>query len=412
MVGVEKRVIVISDTHMGSEQFNHDDLCEFLEWIPSLRDSPKTVPCKKIKDGEGNSVDTDVTLKEPGKLILLGDILEFWDPICQNRDFSLIYSAKPFTLIENLPCEKVYVIGNHDEDLSDLDKAIIGLKFKECKKPDVKGGMKSLVYNTLKLKIYDRHYPRKKNGIAHGEQIGKWNYFYLHGHQFDKIQVTKTISDILKTRFDPIDYFQDLVNVSFTKEMYSGNKKSILGFIFWFVVWLGLGYKVDYYFSNSFSGFILSLIPFLFLTLFVLASLLPKFVTSLQRKVWDKLFKVKDETAQEVVEGSFMARPDKINADVVVFGHTHLASNYFLKAGWKLKGLRKIKKLFGLIKPEEEGRKKMFVNTGGWVKVNQDDGAPRDVNTFAYIDETGIYLLKWEGKDKVPTCIDGFSSVS
>ncbi len=414
--GEVNRIIVISDTHFGSELFNHDDFCDFLEWIPTLTNNPKTIHCKKIMDENGNERDAvvTVTLEAPEKLILLGDILELWDPICQNRDFTLTHSANPFRLMENLPCKKVYVIGNHDEDLSDIHNVIkMGNAYEKCKGTEMKENIESIFHDKLKLEIYDRHYPPKdkKTDIAKGEQIGKWTYFFLHGHQFDKIQVTKAISDFFKTRIDPIDYLQDLVNISFTKDLYGGNPRAIAGFIISFVVWLGLGYKLSSYDSSNDSLliFILLFIPFLLLTLFVLVTILPKPLTYLQRKVWELLkFKVKDKSAKEVVEESFMARQDKINADVVVFGHTHFAGKHFLQSGWKLKGLRKIKKLLGRVKPEEEGRKKLFVNTGGWVVVDDKDEL-RKVNTFAYIDKTGIYLFKWEGKDKDPSCIEGFS---
>lgn len=41
--------------------------------------------------------------------------------------------------------------------------------------------------------------------------------------------------------------------------------------------------------------------------------------------------------------------------------------------------------------------KKLFINVGGWVKEGDD----RDVNTFAYINDDGVFLLKWDGINKI-----------
>ena len=143
---------------------------------------------------------------------------------------------------------------------------------------------------------------------------------------------------------------------------------------------------------------------------FVSVSLLPKLITSSQRKLWILLsFKVKDQSSREVVENSFRTRPDKINADVVVFGHTHVTDTYHLPSGWTFKGLRRFLKLFYPKKQSEEGREKRFVNTGCWVSPENDTDLSVPRNTFAYIDNTGIYLFKWEGKNKDPICIDCFS---
>ena len=64
---------------------------------------------------------------------------------------------------------------------------------------------------------------------------------------------------------------------------------------------------------------------------------------------------------------------DKIDADVIVFGHTHNAGTYY-----------------------KEDEKRLFVNTGCWV----EECAEEKRNTFLYIDAEAPYLLKWD-KEKI-----------
>ena len=83
--------------------------------------------------------------------------------------------------------------------------------------------------------------------------------------------------------------------------------------------------------------------------------------------------KARDKSVKEVLEEGYYRKSDDTMKDVnvVLFGHTHLAGSFYL-----------------------ESKKRLFVNTGAWVK--ETDG--RKLNTFAYIDNDGIEVLSWTGK--------------
>jgi len=70
--------IIVSDVHLGSEKCNQKEFCCFLEWIQGLQDQglqdPKSPP-KIVK-----YKDKDIIIEIPKKIILLGDILELWNP--------------------------------------------------------------------------------------------------------------------------------------------------------------------------------------------------------------------------------------------------------------------------------------------------------------------------------------------
>jgi hypothetical protein len=54
----------------------------------------------------------------------LGDVLELWDPEDWDRDNVIKDSIRPFSQLFDINCEKIYVVGNHDEFLGELDKRI------------------------------------------------------------------------------------------------------------------------------------------------------------------------------------------------------------------------------------------------------------------------------------------------
>jgi len=78
------------------------------------------------------------------------------------------------------------------------------------------------------FEICNRHYPAYRvkgegeNQMKAGKlgiHIGDTNYAFIHGQQFDKEQITHSISQGIGKRFDPIDFFQDLASVSVTMKM-------------------------------------------------------------------------------------------------------------------------------------------------------------------------------------------------
>jgi hypothetical protein len=194
-----------------------------------------------------------------------------------------------------------------------------------------------------------------------------------------------------------------------------------------------------------------------------IVSIIPKLITFFMRKFYLSVRKTRDEKIEGLFKDprNYSSEKDKMNVNVVVFGHTHIADSYLCKQhlfNWddipgnnnggikeylnkrmgidwvKDATIEKIendmtvkvhtkKKSLSLILNKEktkvslkgddtrtsefiaeteEGKlkiylTKLFINTGGWVKEKDD----RDVNTFAYINDIGIFLLKWNGINKI-----------
>lgn len=345
--------IIVSDVHLGSVSYNKV-FCDFLNWVQGLESKSDTIKCK----------DKDVKIKSPEKFILLGDIMELWDPEDGNRDYVIKDGILPFSVLSALNCEKVYVVGNHDDSLSELENYVDYVTLP----------------NGTKFDIYDRHYPEKeeKTGIASGIKIGNRSYFFLHGHQFDPEQaILAKVSKLIGESWDPLAWFQDLFNITFTKKHW---KFSLLiftvllmgGWRFW-----NEALRPSFWFTLGWAA----------LTGFFALSSIPGVVARSQREIYNSTKPI-DKTAQQIVEDEYYKKSkDRINADAVVFGHTHFASSYELKS--------------------DKG-KKLFINSGCWVgKDTEFDGKMRYANTFVYIDEGGAYILTWRGDGKID-CIEAF----
>ena len=53
-----------------------------------------------------------------------------------------------------------------------------------------------------------------------GLNVGGIDYAFVHGQQFDKEQITYSISQAIGRRVDLVDFFQDLASISVTKKMH------------------------------------------------------------------------------------------------------------------------------------------------------------------------------------------------
>jgi UDP-2,3-diacylglucosamine pyrophosphatase LpxH len=327
--------IVVSDVHLGSKLCNFDEFCSFLEWVLDLKGSPKKV---LLKDGV-------VDIKSPERIILLGDILELWDPEDGDRDNVVKQCLRPLSLLSDLGCDKVYVMGNHDNAVSSYDEKI-----------DYE-----TMRNGTKLDIWNRHYPDEMAGMRIGDQ----SYYFLHGHQFDKAQSILTkVSKFLGETWDPLDWSNSQYNTSFTKNYW------ILSGV------LSAALLIGWYLNRDLlaSNFGYTALAALLFGLLIYSSL-PAVVTKSQRRIYD-IKKPKDKTARQILEENFYQKQkDTITADVVVFGHTHFASSYQGAAG----------------------KKKLFINSGSWVGEDEEiDGKMRYPNTPTYIDEAGAQILRWK----------------
>jgi UDP-2,3-diacylglucosamine pyrophosphatase LpxH len=335
--------IVVSDVHLGSKLCNFHQFCSFLEWLLDLKDSPKTIPSK----------DGSIEIKSPEKVVLLGDILELWDPRDGDRDHVVKQCLRPLSLLSNLSCDKIYVMGNHDDAIKNYDDKIDYEMFR----------------NKTKLDVWNRHYPDEDAGM----KIGGRSYYFLHGHQYDKSQaILATISKLLGETWDPVEWCNSQFNTSFTKRHWA------LSFLFFVFVLAGAWYIQR--FESVGARFTLTALGVLVGGFFAFSSL-PAMVTKSQRNIYNRS-KPKDKTARQVLEDEYYKeQKDTVTADVVVFGHTHFASSYRgSRAGW--------------------GKEKIFVNTGSWVGVDEEiDGEMRYSNTFVYIDDSRAHIIRWNDGD-------------
>ncbi|MCE8423465.1 MAG: hypothetical protein J5U16_05985 [Candidatus Methanoperedens sp.] len=364
----DQRWIVISDTHIGgnpegSNIPNDNDLCCFLDWIKHLDEKGETIWVKK------DELDHETTISSPSRIILLGDIFDLWDPEKSDRNYNIKRGAEPLSLLNDIKCDKVYVVGNHDQDLYEL--ADVLEKDKD-----------SLIFGKYKLEVYRRHYPLN---VDKGIMIGDLKYAFLHGQQFDKVQITETVNNILGIRFDPLDVVQDISNISIVKPVFKETNKQTLVYFFVTGLLLVWGYVQSWLFwlvtLVRMPQFLISILSSLLklswalLLSYVVLTPLVKLIAKYQGHLWNFLFKAKarDKTVKEVLDdGYYKESSDKMeNVNVVVFGYTHIAGSSYL-----------------------ESKRKLFVNTGGWVK--ETDG--RKLNTFAYIDNNGIEVLSWTGR--------------
>ncbi|MEN6610574.1 MAG: hypothetical protein ABFC24_07020 [Methanoregulaceae archaeon] len=418
-------IIIVSDIHLGGENSNNKKFCEFLRWINTFPTAPLKIRCPA--NGSGKTGEKEISFTPLSKIILLGDILDLWDPKDQDRTNVVCQAIEPFSILHDMKCEKIYVTGNHDADIGEIARTGGAFDWGDA----------------CRFTIYPRHYPETGENVSgtrrnQGTEINKIRYIFLHGHQFDGEQVPYIISKIINTRFDPIGFLEDLANISMNKLMKP--LQTVLIFTVWVIfamllfgplnlsflqetgaiimlalaalallacfprardvlsdrkprVWERLliegiflvpaiGLVVYTLILVLFPGILPSFgslfLPVIFyvLTFLLAISVIPKGFAWVKRAIYS-LFKAKDKTVKEVLEGGYVGFRDTLAADIVIFGHTHVAGYGYQNADrWNIPGFRNPKKL--------------FVNTGCWVQEKD-----RPVNTFIYIDASGLYLLEW-----------------
>ncbi|MBN1432837.1 MAG: metallophosphoesterase [Methanomicrobiaceae archaeon] len=523
----DRSIIVVSDLHLGG---NEDDgnkigrgstaerFCRFLDHLKN-NPNPEVKGCNKNK-----------RLLPPGKIILLGDILELWDTRQQDRNNAFFDAILPFRKLQGMDCDVVYVTGNHDEDvveyITSLDKENKdrGDNFKKylkehpeleshyfqekdnleknykknlCllyptnpesakpvtakpdeennqikdyedniylpypTKPDKENNQKKdpisiqLFWNDNHfLEICSRHYPShkfktSKEDGAEGIKAGKKSYAFIHGHQFDKGQITYPIKQALGRCYDPIDYFQDLANTSFSKMFGT----TILIFISLFFIslmtifffkiqllqnWIGLitgiiflaffpcflyrlcsttddiKAKIWTIFINSVFVIIfiliIAIIGWLFKTnnlnaiflalLFVTGYLffvicIPRAFAFIKRSCYNFYSTIKGRQTENIRDNIFNIGIFEYKSEVLVFGHTHVADYEKYIPDKKDKFFDKLLKLlsnYGEKKNSENNKKNLnlLVNTGSWIMKEN-----AEYDTFAYIDKDGICCMRW-----------------
>ncbi|CAD7766964.1 MAG: hypothetical protein DNFNHJIP_00369 [Candidatus Argoarchaeum ethanivorans] len=321
----------------------------------------------------------------------MGDILELWDPEEDDKNYVTGDVLATISILSTSDYDIIYIIGNHDEDLLDLKKVLR------------KKGVKHINRGKGAFKMFYRSFPKTKDetGTVKGIVIGKKSYAFLHGHQFDRFQIFYKLSRFLskklnkQIRIDPIDWFQDLANVSFTKSIGMKLNGSTLIFCLLLVLYGLAGY---YWFKDTPIGSGSGILWIVISSFFVL-TIFPKVVTFLNTEIWRRMpgtIVKKCKCVEEVIKERYVDKKgEKIDADIIVFGHTHNAG-YYQK------------------EPEKNGR--LFINTGCWVKLSKKciEREAAISNTFLYIDAESLYLLKWDEENAAKgeiECIKDFQEV-
>jgi predicted phosphodiesterase len=455
----KRSVVIVSDLHLGGNE-DHGTMARFCRFLDALnladtRPIPITDPEKPFRPDL--QVDDLSEQKKPGqlykpeKIILLGDFLECWDSRDQNRQNVLFDALFPLIRLRDMDLETVYVTGNHDEDLQDLiasgacllqecgdtARGFWNAKIKALFEDQDAGkelhGVEIHWSDTHSLHLHGRAYAPPLSDGKHGIKKGGITYSFLHGHQFDKEQITATLDEGLSKvgagiRCDIIDYFEDIANISAARSVGFVHLSIMffltlfLAILFWFnqkdlmatiggffgagliCVLVGMMYifrKKAPDLPSSCSIFwgcagavvvlilffllycLTNLIPdyplWLFLALFAISLYItialdvPCIVAHGKRWVYNTFLKTGNKSIEEIVnEGTFNFKRFSHKSDVLVFGHTHKPDVCFVPSLGKK----------GTGEPPLPTSLLWILNTGCWVRdPNQTGENPKSKKT-------------------------------
>ena len=337
-------LIVVSDTHFGFKPESAKVFGRFMEWLTRLEtDGSESVAMQK---GQKK------TLKKAQKIILLGDIFDFLFPRTGDMTNPLRDGFTIFDRLFRLPCEKIYVSGNHDEDIASYK----GTYFWD---------------NTYKFDVVHGHYPEDPRLWL---KVGKRTYFFLHGYQFDQVFESSATRKGLEiwarlssasAELDPwiVPTGSSLFLLSLLRRNWirlARTAPSIVAIpvlFIWFVLWIIFGVSVLAWVGRRLQD--------LFYRTYPDHLRYEREPSRFERLTGNaRLVNIDD-----LVERHYYKKHmDTTTADVIVFGHTHV--------------------------PQRPTRpphaEKTFVNTGSWVPSRL-----YTYNTFVYIDDAGPLLLQW-----------------
>ncbi len=334
-------IIIVSDVHLGDESSKYMEFSQFIDWIGALE-----------KEGGKNYKlnGKEILLKPPEKLILLGDILELWSPIKNDMKYTFQQAFAPFGKLACLGCEKIFVLGNHDEDISEY----LDVQMKLEDGSEIKENIFKI---TSDFTIINRHYPADSRDKTKGFlQVGKYKYFFIHGQQFDRLFIS--VGPLAN-----IPTYMAKISSAFSKVFIPNGWSIVAAFAVLAILYVIFQYDVLY-------------------TLSVVTLLLsvPRLFTYLQDLVWARIKEYfsdrpKYKDVKTIIENKYYdVNKDKTDWDVnMIFGHTHIPEIHRYK-----------------FKENEEDHEWLFLNSGSWVEEKYPH------NTFIYLDETGYYLFKWD----------------
>ena len=364
----------MSDTHFGLDGCSKEAFERFVDWLAGwMHASIKRATTDKLGRFEENRFKQDEKEKtepEPPEIfILLGDFLELWEPRGDDLTQPLRDSFQIFDKLFNLPCKKVYVIGNHDHELVEYGAESA---FSARGRANPNSGVYRCTNGTPFIIARD-HYPNlPSDRTSEWLKIGGEYYYFLHGHQLDKW--FKAVGEL---KFVP-GWMSQFASAYRGINPWLGRVFSIVLFL---TIAAGIGSQLG-----------LWAVPLSLLVFGTVASMwvaAPWLWVKLQRRAWKWIAKrgvvPKFVDVERVARDYF--RPDKLKtkARTLVFGHTHYPGCWRDRDG-SLQGWT-------------------FVNAGSWLAPPPEalKKAPDiQFNTFVYIDENGPSLCKWNGVAEQP----------
>lgn len=461
----DRSIIVISDTHLGGVE-GPETINRISNFLDTIHAGQVTVVCQGEESGEDHTP-IPKHLLPPTKIILIGDILDLWNPRLQDRNYAFIDSLILFLKLRDIPSDIIYVTGNHDEDSGEP-------VYSYGAAPPDRTNPAYHIYSLFKglhgkveslkiawtgehiLEISPRHYPASSTkGHVRGLNAGGIHYVFVHGQQFDKQQVTYTIGQAIGCRFDIIDSIEEILNCSIIREvrkslwiqsfigiyailtiltfilpvfhmdifatraswlvgitvagtffaifvkgieLFGFTKKDLpsspllfkvcLGLALCEIIFLGIG---TWFFSYGILDILYKsgIFAFFFL-LFIF--IIPLLYGYLSTWMYSTFFSAKNYDVQGVYEDALKSEKYTYNAEVLIFGHTHISGTY-----------PNTDEDITNMGPSYHGKPTLLINTGAWVRniYGIDD-------SFAYIDTSGAALMKWNDATRQITCTKYF----
>jgi len=479
----ERSIIIVSDLHLGGND-DHASMARFHRFLEALDAAditpiPITEPKEPFKpclrEKTHPAKERPERIQKPETILLLGDFLECWDSKDQNRDNVFFDAFYPLLRLRDMDCETIYVTGNHDDDLQDViecgarlpdEKGQTARKYwEERVKPLYENqetgknlhGIKLPWSKSHSLHIHARAYaPPTKEG-KFGIEKGGITYSFLHGHQFDKEQVTATLDEGfgrigLGFRCDIIDYFEDIANISAAKAI----NPYVVGIMFLLTIWLavlilnphqalmatigeffeiaiGLGFlgmillfgiKEPHLPSSGgiakwsglaltalliisigcyLTGRITDLALWFFLLLLALSAyitvviVVPCIIAYGKRGIYNHVLATRAASIEDILKGgTFHFSRFSHCSDVLIFGHTHKPD------------ICNVPLFIEREKISIQTSLVWILNTGSWVRdpdPEKTGQGPDDVDTFVYIDSKGVSLMAWKDETGEAACL-------
>lgn len=383
-----RSVVVVSDLHLGggAGKKTNEDFSSFLIWFNGLCNGATGSQYVIENEEQPDSIAGGKQLKPPEMLILLGDIIDCWVPRNFLRRAAFSDSLNIFTTLYGLPCDIIYVVGNHDAEIREVSGIY-----------SIFNGPESTYIKSISIEK-DTFPPHRGAGI----QIGENTYMFKHGHQIDSwFAHTKAFSEFPGWVANNKSTFDSHLILKWgprTVFLLGGLSLILLisvhlsvPVVVLMIITLLFGISIPIFFLSFPVSWLSGFYEFYY----------DSHLSSIIKWVSLKLLKPpKYRTIGSLIKTwDFKRTILSRDVDTVIFGHTHMADDY--------------------INPEKNQR---FINSGSWIStkpVNMPEESsvkyhivgiddPKIIqhgeqytrkyvyNTFIYIDNEGPVSLIWD----------------